>query len=508
MILLSLPRRGSCPLLRRNRGPRCSYCSEVSFLFFFFGRKKFQKKLISQTCSSKKNQKKLGGMAAGKSTVREVVARDDLWALTRLTAAAPPVVIEADAIKATAAAARAAAERSRRARQEGGEGGEGGRRSRGLSTDSAGSVAGGAGTAAPSDTDEKDDDEEEEKRLGRFVHEYSTCAAEELLVAAVNEQRDVVFDGTMAWLPFVRATIAMVRDHGWLYRRGPGWQGGAERAIEDEDEEGGGAGGGGGEGGGDASDGDADGEPADDSIYWQRTVPAPAGHLPYRVEVVGVTCDPGLAVARGVWRRLRSGRCVPVAEQLRSHRLFAAGFARAAALADSATLFDTGSALTTLGKAAADLAPVVIAHRSAATRGEMLVSPRAWARFAAAAALNDGASAAAGLWTRKKEPQGGRRKSGGGEGGGGRRGGGRGGEVLALPPHLFPPPSPMRGGSQEEEQRMQMQQQAAAASPCAPRAGTLLAVLRAADRRERRLSAAGVESLKERESEEKSSQPS
>lgn len=26
---------------------------------------------------------------------------------------------------------------------------------------------------------------------------------------------------------------------------------------------------------------------------------------PYRIELVGVTCDAGLAVARGVWRKLR-----------------------------------------------------------------------------------------------------------------------------------------------------------------------------------------------------------
>ena len=299
-------------------------------------------------------------MAAGKSTVREVVARDDLWALTRLTAAAPPVVIEADAIKATAAAARAAAERARRAKEEeegAGEEGRGGGSRRGFSTDSNGSLNGAApssGAATSSSAAALDD---EDRAMSRFVHEYSTRAAEELLVAAVNEQRDVVFDGTMAWLPFVRATIAMVRDHGWLYRRGPGWQqggGGGKKAEKKEKERGESDG---------ADDDDDETSSSDDetsnddsSVYWQRTTPAPASHLPYRVEVVGVTCDPGLAVARGVWRRLRSGRCVPVAEQLRSHRLFAAGFPAAAALADSATLFHTGSALTTLGKAAADLA--------------------------------------------------------------------------------------------------------------------------------------------------------
>lgn len=414
-------------------------------------------------------------MAAGKSTVREVVARDDLWALTRLTAAAPPVVIEADAIKATAAAARAAAERAHRAKEEGKEEGEErkeegeGRARRGFSTDSDATCK-----SSSSLLDATASLVDEEERLGRFVHEYSMRAAEELLVTAVNEQRDVVFDGTMAWLPFVRATIAMVRDHGWLYKRGPGWQGGGGGGKKKEKKKSGGGG-----GGGDGDD--KDGETGDPSVYWQRTAPAPGTHLPYRVEVVGVTCDPSLAVARGVWRRLRSGRCVPVAEQLRSHRLFAAGFPAAAALADSATLFHTGSALTTLGKTAADLAPVVIAHRSAATRGEMLVSPRAWARFAAAAELNDRASSAACLWKRKKT----RAKKKGASG--------AADEVLALPPQLFPPPSPMRQQAPLQQQQQQEAQQQA--SLCAPRAGTLLAVLRAADRRER----SGLRSKEEEE---------
>lgn len=34
----------------------------------------------------------------------------------------------------------------------------------------------------------------------------------------------------------------------------------------------------------------------------------------------------GLAVARGIWRRIRTGRSVPVKVQLRSHRLFSANF--------------------------------------------------------------------------------------------------------------------------------------------------------------------------------------
>jgi hypothetical protein len=182
----------------------------------------------------------------------------------------------------------------------------------------------------------------------------------------------------MAWAPFVEATIAMVRDHGHVYERGPGF---VPRSA------------GGGACGATPS---APGE----ERYWTRLGPAPPTHRPYRVEVVGVTCDPALAVARGVWRRVRAGRSVPAAAQLRSHRLFAASFPRIAPLADSATLFHTGAALTTLGKGAGDLAPVVVAHASAATRGELLVSPAAWAAFRACERLNDGAASAAELWPR------------------------------------------------------------------------------------------------------------
>ena len=67
--------------------------------------------------------------------------------------------------------------------------------------------------------------------------------------------------------------------------------------------------------------------------------------VPYRIELVGVTCDPGLAVARGIWRKIRTGRSVPVAAQLRSHRLFSENFEAFTKLVDCATLYDTGNSL-------------------------------------------------------------------------------------------------------------------------------------------------------------------
>lgn len=49
-------------------------------------------------------------------------------------------------------------------------------------------------------------------------------AAEAILVAAINEQKDVIFDGTMSWAPFVEQTIAMARDHNRAYVCGPGYK--------------------------------------------------------------------------------------------------------------------------------------------------------------------------------------------------------------------------------------------------------------------------------------------
>lgn len=89
--------------------------------------------------------------------------------------------------------------------------------------------------------------------------------------------------------------------------------------------------------------------------YWEidpeSTGEACRHHKPYRIEVIGVTCDPGLAVARGVWRKLRTGRSVRSATLLRSHRLFSEHYERTAHLVDVATLYHTGAPKSTLGKA-------------------------------------------------------------------------------------------------------------------------------------------------------------
>ncbi|CAD7696114.1 unnamed protein product [Ostreobium quekettii] len=261
-----------------------------------------------------------GGMAAGKSTVREIIGHDDFWSKVGPSA----VVVEADAIKNQDVVFQALSER--------------------LGGDPA---------------------------ISQLVHEYSTSNAEGMLVAAVNGQKDIVFDGTMTWLPFVQQTIAMVRDHEHQYTRGAGWYQ------------------------------DADGNFCEE--YWKVCEGAPVDpkdRLPYRIELVGVTCDPALAVGRGIWRKLRTGRGVPVSSQLRSHRLFAQNFETMADLVDTATLYHTGSKLTTFTGNRVE--PKVIAHKSAATRGEMLVNPTAWEQFLGLKNINDDATSVPNLLKARK----------------------------------------------------------------------------------------------------------
>ncbi|CAN8063242.1 unnamed protein product [Agarophyton chilense] len=143
----------------------------------------------------------------------------------------------------------------------------------------------------------------------RIVHKDSMDAAEQLFLQAVNTRRDLVFDGTMSWCEFAKQTIDMLRDPDYEYERGPGY-------IENEN--------------GDSSE-----------IYWVRSKKRPKPVAPYRVELVGVTTDPEIAVMRGIIRRMTTGRSVPVSSQLNSHALFSKQFEKYIGWVDSAYLFDT-----------------------------------------------------------------------------------------------------------------------------------------------------------------------
>lgn len=145
------------------------------------------------------------------------------------------------------------------------------------------------------------------QKASRIVHDKSVQGAEELLLTAIKHRRDVVFDGTMSWRPFVEQTVAMLRDSEYYYERGPGYHPGMSPDAE---------------------------------VYWVRTTKRDAPVPPYRIEVVGVTVDPPVAVERAVVRALVTGRAAPIEQLLESHRRFSVEFEQYLDLVDGAYLFD------------------------------------------------------------------------------------------------------------------------------------------------------------------------
>jgi thiol-disulfide isomerase/thioredoxin len=139
-----------------------------------------------------------------------------------------------------------------------------------------------------------------------IVHRKSLEGAEELLLLATQQRRDVVFDGTMAWKPFVDQTIAMLRDPEYWYTRGPGYSNGDNKS----------------------------------ELYWVRSERREIAVQPYQIEVVGVSADASVAVERAIVRSIVTGRSVPVREQLESHRRFSSYFELYAGQVDAAYLFD------------------------------------------------------------------------------------------------------------------------------------------------------------------------
>lgn len=105
------------------------------------------------------------------------------------------------------------------------------------------------------------------------VHQNSTDAASSLLVTALNEGRDVIMDGTLSWEPFVEQTIAMARNvHQHRYRMGEGYKVAEDGTVTEN--------------------------------YWEQIEQGEESankmSKPYRIELVGVVCDPYLAVVRGI----------------------------------------------------------------------------------------------------------------------------------------------------------------------------------------------------------------
>ncbi|GLT99478.1 hypothetical protein SLE2022_169150 [Rubroshorea leprosula] len=154
-----------------------------------------------------------------------------------------------------------------------------------------------------------------------LVHQSSTDAASSLLVTALNEGRDVIMDGTLSWEPFVEQTIAMARNvHRKRYRMGVGYKVAKDGTITEN--------------------------------YWEQVEEDDqeekengeiANRKPYRVELVGVVCDPYLAVVRGIRRAILVRRAVRVNSQLKSHKRFANAFPKYCQLVDNARLYCTNS---------------------------------------------------------------------------------------------------------------------------------------------------------------------
>ncbi|XP_047937837.1 calmodulin calcium-dependent NAD kinase-like [Salvia hispanica] len=155
-------------------------------------------------------------------------------------------------------------------------------------------------------------------QTAELVHQSSTDAASSLLVTALNEGRDVIMDGTLSWEPFVEQTIEMARNvHKHRYRMGVGYKVEEDGTITEN--------------------------------YWARVEGEGDKETmkkrmkPYRIELVGVVCDPYLAVVRGIRRAIQIGRAVRVKSQLKSHKRFANAFSRYTELVDNARLYCTNA---------------------------------------------------------------------------------------------------------------------------------------------------------------------
>ncbi|KAH0658539.1 hypothetical protein KY289_027287 [Solanum tuberosum] len=155
-------------------------------------------------------------------------------------------------------------------------------------------------------------------QTAELVHQNSTDAASSLLVTALNEGRDVIMDGTLSWEPFVEQTIVMARNvHKHRYRMGEGYKVAEDGTFTEN--------------------------------YWEQIEQEKGEETankiikPYRIELVGVVCDPYLAVVRGIRRAIATGRAVRVKPQLKSHKRFANAFPKYCELVDNARLYCTNA---------------------------------------------------------------------------------------------------------------------------------------------------------------------
>lgn len=109
----------------------------------------------------------------------------------------------------------------------------------------------------------------------------------------MNEGRDVIFDGTMSWEPFVLQTIAMARDiHNRRYQLGPGYVENPDGTVEEKYWEPEGL---------EEQSGDEDSAVNDAASNRSGSQDTDTSERkPYRIELVGVTCEAHQAVVRGM----------------------------------------------------------------------------------------------------------------------------------------------------------------------------------------------------------------
>nr|GEX51315.1 hypothetical protein [Tanacetum cinerariifolium] len=96
--------------------------------------------------------------------------------------------------------------------------------------------------------------------------------ASSLLVTTLNDGRDVIMDGTLSWELFVEQTIAMARSvHKHRYRMGVVYKVSDDGTITEN--------------------------------YWEKVEDEEDDFIPktpYKIEMLGVVCDPYLVVTRGI----------------------------------------------------------------------------------------------------------------------------------------------------------------------------------------------------------------
>eukprot|EP00796_Vickermania_ingenoplastis_P007245 gene7245-5093_t len=139
------------------------------------------------------------------------------------------------------------------------------------------------------------------------AHQNSTRAAEQLLIQAINQRRNIVLDGTMMWAPFIVEVVNVLRcAHLSIFKPGIGYDpdSGKEQYFE---------------------------------YARKRAVPQ---HHPYRIICLGITVEPDIAVPRGIMRQFSTGRGVPVKDQLKSFKLFSENFPLYVTLMDKVILLN------------------------------------------------------------------------------------------------------------------------------------------------------------------------